>query len=527
MHNIHLLSRIFEEELHLIASHFFNTTTYQDYLKSYDSNLSTHYTLQLKIDSTGKISLVSHQETPFHHKTLRNSKEDYINLLEDLDHKSTLAFIQEEFKESGLIFKQALMSNNTDLNEIDHQHITVELLVNLPFETIPEDTMAYYYYHKLMEHIRKETLLAIQKLYFDPLKTENERTILIRKYQNKISYYLSVLELNFSKLYQSSNIQVISLNKKLEDSFKCIHLNLEKILCYMEHCLYDYMDKEQPISYLQRKQFINLHYSSAEELITLIKLRELPEDIEFSICKPLVAIVNNKLEAYSYQRRDYCATYISVFRALLKKAVSFNHDDIYKLLITLNYNNHNVFKALEREFLVELDKYDKIKDKQNYLYTKLAKVNRIAVTAPFKYHIDFPGLKEHLIKFINEMLKLYEQQEELVSNEIPSLENQNTLIKVPTIKRKVNTTVHELALLTRLLFECGITPLERSKQQHFKFIATHYSTKDTKQFSEHNIKNSFYSPKQNSFEPIEKLLITMLSKLQKLKNSCTTKRAYS
>ncbi len=516
MQNINLLSRIFDEDLRLMSAHFFNSTTYKEYLKSFYSNLNTHYTITLKKDHTGKISTVSHDEIPFHYKNIASYTSNDINLLENNSHKPILHYLQSIFKDDYVVFKNAFIKYSNSDNK-DKTHIEVELFIHLPYDAISEPTLAYYYYYKLMSQTRKEMILEMQNLYFDELKTENKRTILIRKYQKKISYYLSELELRFPSLYASSNIEIIPCHKTLESSIQCIHLNLEKMISYMEHCLYDYMDKEQPISYLQRKHYIKQYYFAATELIVLIKLRELPKDIEQSICKPLLAIVNNELKAFSYRKRDYCSTYISVFGALLKKVTSFDHDEIYNLLMALNYNNHNVFKSLEREFSLELEKYNHIKDKQNYLFIKLAKINRIAVTSPFKYHLGLPGLKELLIKFINEMLALYQQQQELTNNE--KQKTAKHTIKTAIVKRKVNITVHELALLARLLFECGITPLEGSKQQHFKFIATHYSTKDGEQLSEHNIKNSFYSPKKDSMKTIEKLLISALGKLQKFKNN--------
>lgn len=523
MQAINLLSRLFDEELSLMSSHFFNPTTYKTYLKPCNSSLSTHYTITLKKEESGVIRVVSHLETPFHHKSIEPYQSNYINLLKDNTHKSILDYLIGEFKASKIIFKYIFIKYcKTNRNLKAGQDIEVELFASLSLDAISEETMAYYYYCKLMEQIRKAVLLEIQNVYFDPQKTEKKRTILIRKYQNKISYYLSELERNFSEIYMHSCIEYTAINKTLADSFRCIHLNLEKILSYIEHCLYDYMDKEQPISYLQRKHFIKKQYNDAETLISFIKIREFTKDIEIAICKPLVAIVENKLKDFTYERRDYCCIYISVFKALLKKKRPFDNYDIYKLLISLDYNNYIIFKALERQFLIELDNNTSLKEKQNYLYIKLANINKIVVITPYKYYSSLPGLKAHLIAFIKEMLNLHEEQEKLAV----LMGIKNTTVNTHDEKRKISISVQELSLFSRLFFESGITQLGSSKHQYFKFIASNYTSKDGEHFSEHNIKNAFYSPKYNSFESVEKLLIVMLSKLQKLKNSNVLKNTY-
>jgi len=525
MQNIHLLSRLFDEELHLIASQFFNTTIYKDYLESFHTQLNSHFRITLKEDDEGTLHFLSHMETPFHHKSIASYKSNYTDLLKTPSYSYLMDHLKGLFKES-ITFKNAFMKYSGANKEKDElQYIEVDLFVNLPFTTISEETLTYYYYHKLMEHIRKEILSDIQNLYFDQQKTESERTILIRKYQNKIGYYLSYLELHFSKFYDDPNFDIISIKKTLNDVFKCIHINLEKIISYMEDCLYDYMDKEQPISYLQRSAFIKEYRTPAKELVALIKLQKLPKEIELSICKPLNSIIENKLKTFSYLRRDYCHTYITIFKALLTKIEPVSHDDIYKLLIALNYNNHNIFKNIEQEFLFELEKRDQIGDKQSYLYTKLAKVNRIAITSSVKYHLNLPGLKEYLIEFITEMLHLYEQQTELIHMGEKIIELENTPPPNPENKRRVSINANEIALLARLFYDCGVSQLEKGKHKYFKLLASNYATKDGAALSENNIKNSFYSPKQNSCLSIEKLLISMLGKLQKIKNNNTFKKA--
>ncbi|WP_108866885.1 hypothetical protein [Aquimarina aquimarini] len=526
MEYINILRRIFDEDMRYLNFNYFKTTYYQTYLKTEHSKLQTYYLLKIKKDNNGSCSILSHTETPFHPGFSHLTKKKRKNILSEISDCTLNNFLLKNFSGNEITLNYVFLKEKIQCSsDPTQEYLTLELYATLCIETIEAETLCYYYYYKLMEDIRQGFTRYLEDLYFDEKKTEQKRSILIRKYQHQLGNYLSDLELRFNSDSSCINIEEISLNKTVCDVFKCIYLRLEEILLFLERSCYDYIDKQKEIPYLQRKRFIDQYYDTSKKLITLIKNQKLPKEIEVSVCKPLKAILESNLTSFSYLRREYYRKYIDVFTLLLQKLKTPNHDQIYKLLIALDYNNHNIYKAMEWEMINEMDMYDQKIEKKKYLYTRLAQIKQIAVTSPFKYNLEFPGLKEYLILWITQMIDLVDRQMEL--EEFHQLQVQHPILKKgdssrPVIqKRRVNITVHEIALLARLFYETGVISIESSKQRYFRFLSNTYNTKKEDTISEHTIKNSFYTPKIESYKPIEELLIRMITKLNKIKGNCS------
>ena len=333
-------------------------------------------------------------------------------------------------------------------------------------------------------------------LFFDEEKKEKERRNSVRKYQARLGYYLRVLEKKFQELnIKEVNIHDIGLQRSITDVYKCVCLGLEETLMYIEECYGQYMDRSLTISYLKRKNFTEKYYQKCQQLITLFKNQELPAVIETEVCKPLYAIIEDRLHTMTYIRMEYYKKYIDLFTRLLTKNPSVHHDQIYKLLMALEYNTHNVYKALEEEALLRLDQIDSVRNKQLYTFQQLSKIQNVAITSSYKYYPEFPSLKTHFIEFIRKQIDLLQLQVDLeaAAQETTSSKKTDIVhIKNKTInKRKINMTVQEMALFARLFTEIGIISVNDSKQDYFKFLANAYQSKDADELSAKSIKNAF------------------------------------
>ncbi|WP_158447859.1 hypothetical protein, partial [Aquimarina longa] len=349
----------------------------------------------------------------------------------------------------------------------------------------------------------------------------------IQKYQVKLTYYINILEQKFKEQQDLiCDVEHIELDRSITDVYKCVCLGIEETLVYIEECYGQYMDKKCTLSYLKRKKFIETHFEKSKHLIELFKAQKLPKRIEKEVCKPLRAILEDTLDSMNHMRRAYYRRYIDLFTRLLS-SVNFQdkseaHDQIYKLLIALNYNTHGVYKAMEEEALSRLDQLDTSISKQVFSFQQLNRIQSIAVTSD-KYNSDFPGLKEYLITFIRKQIDLFEKQTELQQSDVDKTTEATIgivdIAETKIVKRKINLTVSELALFSRLFAELEIISIKDNKHQYFKFLSQIYTSKDHPEISANSIKNGFYSSSEDTYASTERILIRMLHTLQKLRTS--------
>ena len=515
MEYLDVLRRIFDEDMRLLDVNFFKTQTYREYLQQEGTELHTHYSFEFTRKDSEIWLLPWHRETPFLKPDPGTiSKKPRVPPFEEV-HTEIHMILEEELE-------QHIRYDQIQINEIASS-VFVNINAWIAFDTMSDQTLCYYYYYKVMADIRPRLTRKLNALFFDDQKTEQERSDQIRKYQYALEYYLQELEKRFGKSDQRFNLKAIGIRKSREDSLKAIYLALEEIMLFIERYFSEVIDRKRNLPYLQRRSFINCYYSDAENLAVLFKKQKLPLAIEKAVCKPLQSIMDDHFKAFTYLDRQYYITFIELFTRLLKKSNKPHHDAIYKLLIALDFNTHTVYKALEEQLLVEMNQFEKHIEKKSFLYKRMVHIKRIVVTAPYRYNREFPSLKTSLLEMILSTVDLIDQQMELEKYQQEKVPDtgicRSKSVDGKVKKNRLNMSVHEISLLARLFFETGVVPLEHGKQQYFNFLSRIYKSKESDMISEHSIKNSFYSPPEEVYEPTEDLLIRMIGKLHKLRDA--------
>ncbi len=516
MEYLHVLHRLFHEDMEWLTSQYLPTTNHKRFFKETYPELYTHYSFV--IDSEKKEpSILKYSETPFYRYQIDTPKEGYrdVNLKEDLGQRY-----------SYLTHAAGFDTKNIErIYYKEHKNkLHVDIFLRASFENLSDMQLCYYYYHEQITTIRDNIKQHLHMLFFDESKKEKQRKKIIRKYQVKLNSYIAFLERKFKALdHTDPDIRKVNLQRTIVDIYKCVCLGLEETLMYIEEFCGQYINKDLPISYLKRRNFLEHYFDTSRQLIQLFRKQQLPKSIQEEVCKPLYTILNDHLHSMTYIRRAYYRKYIDLFTRLLTKTESPNHDTVYRLLIALDYNTHNVYKAMEAELLVRLDQEDTPTAKQSLLFRQLHNIQSIAVTSPYKYNPEFPGLQEYLIDFIRKQIDLHQKQIALERHTLKKVVEAPApttgLIDTSSAKRKVNLTVSEIALISRLFVETGVINLQGNKQHYFRFLSTIYASKDMDHISEKSVKNSFYTISSDTFETVERLLIRILSKLQMLRDT--------
>lgn len=506
--------RIFREDIKVLNSHFLPIRNYINFLKEHHHEFYTHYSFVIKRSKDGEYLFDSVSETPF---------IPYDNVTVKPGFQKS-RFQQLNPEEQALLL-QNLGATTEEIVEVHTRKIkqenTIELFIKKDFENVPPIELCYYYYFFLMEKIYVDNTKELHALYFDQNLNEEQLKTVLQKYQGKLIYYITSLK---EYIHNNDSTGKTSMVKDMEDIYRCISECLQGVLYYMEESFFKYLDKGLNMSCYQQEKFINEYQSKSKSLMALFKLQELPHAIEIELCKPLKRILADRTYPLNYIQKDYYQKYIDLFTKLFNNTNELDHKQVYKLLIALEYNTHNIYKAMEHDLLHILDQMELPSEKQVFLYQQLYEVQSIAVTSTIKYKRNFPGLKEHLLGFIRMQLDFQQKKVELEQQHhkkvLPQGIEHADISSNGFSKRQLNITVPQLALLARLFCESGVIILKNErKQKYFQFLSKIYKSKDASVISEHSIKNSFYKVSGDTYETVEKILIRMLGQLQKLRNS--------
>ncbi|WP_103072259.1 hypothetical protein [Aquimarina sediminis] len=522
MEYLNVLHQLFHKDTGWLTTGYLSTPKYREFLTQKYIAFYSHFSFTFPKVKEKFPTSIEYIEVPFYNYHVDNSKEGFVNIPLDQQICEMFRYITtlSGFQTSAIERLHLKETNGT---------VYVELFLREDFDVLSDIQLAYYYYYEqidsIADHIKQQLLL----LSFDEKKKEKRRRNTIRKYQVQLNHYIGILEQKLKTRDASvSNVRNIAIDRSMIDVYKCVCLGLEETLIHIEEYYGRYIDPSITITYLKRRSFIERYYEKCEQGITLFKAQGLPKAIEREVCKPLYAILQDTIDTMNYMQREYYRKYIDLFTRLLRKSKSVSHDEIYRLLIALNYNTHSVYKAMEEEALLRLGRISCFSEKQVFAFEQLHRIQNIAVTSPYKYHPQFPGLGEHLVIFFRKYIDLLQKQIELEKRQIKKRRGAD-IGKINRVdpkvgKRKINITVQELGLLSRLFTDIGVVSFT-SKQKYFKFLSQIYTSKDTHIISEKSLKNSFYTISPEVFDSVQGLLIKMLNQLQKLRDTANRKKA--
>ena len=369
--------------------------------------------------------------------------------------------------------------------------------------------LRFQFYTKLLENTAQQVKRELHRNVY-VLHLEEEKVLtMVRNHQSLLLTYCRMVERNYLSSEDDLLKFQVSSEASVTDIFKVVYHTMDNLLDYLDQFFYKYLDHSLPVSHQKRLWFIYTHKKLAEIIISKLMACNIPEEAKMVIIGPLVSVRDNMLTTLTYRQKLYMGTFIKVLKKLLKKQPNPSLESLFKILISLEYNTFNLFFYIERHFKKELDGRTP-REQLLQLYLLKKSVVTVSVTSTEKYNPELPSLKERLLVWLEEEIKLTKRKYELAKSET---------ISSPLVAKKkhLDVSISELSLITRLLFESEL--LTGSKKRVFEFLSSSFTTKTTKDISVESLSSRYYSVNNGTIDAVSKMLRDMLYRLDHLEET--------
>lgn len=521
MEHITSLRRMFDEELPLLAYDYFDRPLYESYLGGNYPELKSHFILNITRNASGELQLESHSERPFNHQGLSSAKKKYRSILMDPQYTYLCRFLSDYFEDKEINFDYLFLRPRTTSNDPESiTRYTQELYVSLPYREVGEETLCFYYYFLRASTLRKSFIDYVHQVVLDDTKSEQRRAYLIGKIHAIIVNYLGDLENMISRNHNACESYFIEVNKSPSDVYKTVYTLLEDVILDIERVVdEDSLNSSLVMTRRQRSRFLKGYRAKALKLTEEIKLQRLPQAIETAVLKPLQDILEGTIGEVSLYTRDYLGHFITAALKLLSRVKGQNHDEVYKILIALDYNDIMLRKGMEAELATEMERYRGHLRQKKYLLRRLHQIRKIAVTIPETYDQEEFELKKYLCEHIAIMITALDRQIE-VDRELEGPLNSKAKPSGSELcldideRQEIGLTQDQFACLVRVLVDTGVIRVGRKgKKGIFEMIAATCLDKHKSAISGNVFKNMFYSPEAHAIKETEQLFVRMTRRL--------------
>ncbi|WP_378181992.1 hypothetical protein [Aquimarina sp. SS2-1] len=398
----------------------------------------------------------------------------------------------------------------------EYYHTTIENLVQDGGQKIltssKEDirSVRFQFYKLLLSDTQKKIQRELHQRVFLNYSEKEQIKSIVQNYQGLVLNYGQIIENNY--LSRENELSKFHISPDMNDSdiFKLIYQTLDNILDYLEQIFYEYLDYSLPVSHQQKLWFIYKNKRLADIIITKLHKTDISKEFCEMIIAPLLRIRNNELPILSYENKAYLITYLKVFKKLLTKTPKPSFETICKVLISLEFNTFNIFFFIENHFRSQLENLNS-RNELLQLYLLKRNVVTISITSTQRYNSNLPSLKEQLLIWLDEEIKLLKTNLKFSSD----TEEENLKSSINQEKKMIELTVSELSLIARLMYESDI--LKGSKKNFFHFLSDSFKTKKSNTISVESLSNRYYSINKATFRSVDGILRIMLYKLENLK----------
>ncbi len=383
-------------------------------------------------------------------------------------------------------------------------------LTELQPENLDYKALKYFYYENLLNNILQEIKRDLHKKLFSFVEENGNIENLIKSYQTFILNYMKIIEQNYILGKERNLVYKISEEKTDTDIFKILYKTLDSILLFIEETFIKYIDKSLDISYQQRLWFVHQNQEKIEHILINIPNLQVPKIVKDEICQLLSKIKENKISNITYESKEYYSTLIKVLDHLLNKEIVPSKEQLYAVLISLDFNTFKIFFFMTDDIKSKIKILKNNEDKLKLYREYLKKVKTIVNTIPYRLNPDLPSLRQNLLDWITEEITFY--QEFIKSNTSGLMEEVNN--NVSNNRRLLKVSVPEVSLITKLLYESKV--VDGPRTDLFSFLSKTFRTEKASSISSESLSNNYYSVSESSKRSVKKMLKGMLLQLDQM-----------
>ncbi|MBQ0733911.1 hypothetical protein [Aquimarina celericrescens] len=396
-----------------------------------------------------------------------------------------------------------LIKNKVQLKARHYLELKKYFIGDFDLEELSYQHLKFYYYDILIQLICKSIQKELYTDFFENNRNVKDFKKTVHDLQMLINGHLKTIEQHY--FYDEDRISVfqISDKKKTQDIYKIIYTNLSYVLDFIENHYPSYMDKDLEISYTQQLWFIASHQKKVRELVKKLRAINLPDQINEELVRFLNKTIQDKRSFLTYNNRQYYSIFINALYELLNTEPKPSIEKLVEFFIRYDFYTFKIYFGVIEEIKSQLEEEVNLNIYQKQLYEYHRKYKSIIIETEVRFNPKLPHLKTSIMDYLVNEIELTKKMAELESKD-----DNNTQ------KFKLNMTVEEISLFTKLCYEAGIT--HGKKKDLIEFVSRSYYNESTKNISVKNLDNRYYNVSDITKERMRGYLQHMLNDLGRM-----------
>jgi hypothetical protein len=415
-----------------------------------------------------------------------------------------------------------------NFNEFENYIHRLKNLIQFTGETIffatdRQSQNTFFVYEKctISELISKERFF----LYCNQLLMEENQNIKLAikekvfklKSNIKIEHYIHKNQLAIETMLNSlvkiinpeTNNELYNYSEQYDktDCLKCIYLNLEKLLIFIENEYNDYLNVNIKVPH--RTVLMN-EYAIKPKLNFVrdsLLAKEMNQELLKILFEPIILLstinIQNKITYYQF---SYATEYIMELSQLL--ADNQNHveeEEICNWLMDLNMNSFRFLNFKTNVIEQKLNQCESDIERLELLYRKLKKFNQYRSSLKKSFIKNLPDIKiqicnwiEEEIEFLNKKRNLEESNREIIK----SIDSKNKIL--------IGLSVAQISYFINILMQVGIIK-HGNHRDVFRMISENFKTSNTDNISIDSLSSKFYNVETTTKTSIKEKIIELLN----------------
>lgn len=388
---------------------------------------------------------------------------------------------------------------------------TILVLCSSQWSKLPFEQLRFIYFANKFLELEKQCYKFLKQTINECKEKHLCRTI--RKIQRTLlAWSIDIIQtFHLDRLAVSKSSRVSYTKKTL---FTLGYDCLENILVHLERFYSKYLDRELFVPFSVVSSRVNCLKPRVERLKLIILNQCYDSELLDTLFQPLQLVSNvSPKNRITYQQLMFIECFTNKLLGFYSKE---NHKSnsielLHGYLIEMNYNSPTYLNYLTFKFSVELSNRQNVEAKLLVLYSWLKSVNQIIASSEVQYDRNIESVKSWIIKWLEEEIWYLKSTCPIQSNSI----NENASTSNPREKMKLNCSVNELALITRMFSETNLIGT-KTHRELMELIAHNFQTSKVQDISVKSLSNKYYEPDTNTINTVKEKLIQMLNKLNQL-----------
>lgn len=372
------------------------------------------------------------------------------------------------------------------------------------YELAPNERL-FLYCNQILDQENRDIKLAVKEKIFNfnsKLKIEH----FIHKNQLAIeSKLLKILKL----INAEGNEDFYKYSNRYDriDCLKCIYINLEKLLLFIETEYNEYLNVNIRVplrSVLMKDYVIKPKLDFVRNSLLSI---EMDQELLKILFEPLLQLSTINIQSQiTYYQFNYAVEYIFELAQLIDENTNeVNNSLIGKWLLDLNYNSFKFFDFMTNEINLEINKCDSDSEKLELLYNKLKQYNqhRCKINKPFNNKLL--ALKEQICGWIEEEIVFLNRKITM-----DSLQSKSSNTPESNNKILMGLSVAQISYFINILVQSGIIK-HANQREVFRMFADNFKTNVTENISIDSLSSKYYNVEASTKSVMKQKIIELLN----------------